>query len=196
MWDGVHHKTLRAVRFLGETPRWGFPSLIAPQSNSPFPALGKEKGVSLSADSDGGLCPLNPCKLLKKLDQNFRFASRVRMQKRAENRISALFRCHQNGIPKGEYPFGRGRGGRRPPQSSLPQQPQPPLLPPQPQPQPPSLLPQPQPQPQPLVNSRIRMMIHQMLLQLFPHIVILLYHVTQACACGHTAESSASVWRF
>ena len=66
---GVLHSasvSRKSMEEQGETPRWGFPSLIAPQSNSPFPAFGKEKGVSLSADSDGGLCPLNPCKLLKK----------------------------------------------------------------------------------------------------------------------------------
>ena len=28
-------------------------------------------GVSLSADSDGGLCPLDPCKPLKRLEPNF-----------------------------------------------------------------------------------------------------------------------------
>jgi len=39
-----------------------------------FSVLTKSKrvlGISTSADVDEGLCPLNPCQLLKKLDQNF-----------------------------------------------------------------------------------------------------------------------------
>ena len=32
-------------------------------------------GISTSADVDEGLCPLNPCELLKKLDQNFILAT-------------------------------------------------------------------------------------------------------------------------
>ena len=46
---------------------YGFAVGIAPSADGAI----DDGGVSLAAASDRGRCPLDPCELLKKLDQNF-----------------------------------------------------------------------------------------------------------------------------
>ncbi len=59
-WGAVPPQNLNAVQFSGETPRWGFPSLIAPQSNSPFPAFGKERVFRALRSAMGDSVPSTP----------------------------------------------------------------------------------------------------------------------------------------
>ena len=89
----------------GETPRWGFPSLIAPQSNSPFPAFFKERGISRSAERDQSAQYGKPMSL----QANSPLETAIFREKSSKAFISLrALHLFYHGIPKGiSYPLAR-----------------------------------------------------------------------------------------
>ena len=108
LWQGFGDRVPknRIRRLLsGETPRWGFPSLIAPQSNSPFPAFGKEKGISRSAERDQSAQYGKPMSL--QANSPLKTAIFREKSSKAFILLRALHLFY-HGIPKGiSYPLAR-----------------------------------------------------------------------------------------